>query len=65
MSLSILLSDTVLAPTAFRPVGVTLVRVVRRRSAQHARIARVIFPIWLYASITGVVIDLILDVFVR
>jgi protein SCO1/2 len=58
--LSILLSHTVLAATVVPLVGVTLVRAVRRRFAQHARIARVTFPIWLYVSVTGVVIYLLL-----
>lgn len=57
---SILLSHTVLAAAVVPLVGVTLVRAVRRRFAQHARIARVTFPIWLYVSITGVVIYLML-----
>ncbi len=39
---------------------VTLVRASRRDFPKHARIAQVTFPIWLYVSITGVVIYLLL-----
>jgi putative membrane protein len=28
----------------------------RKRFATHAKVARILFPIWLYVSITGVVI---------
>jgi uncharacterized membrane protein YozB (DUF420 family) len=54
--LSILLSHTVLAAAVVPLVGLTLVRAARRRFAAHARIARVTFPVWLYVSVTGVVI---------
>jgi protein SCO1 len=33
---------------------------VRRRFDSHVRIARVTFPIWLYVSVSGVVIYLVL-----
>jgi protein SCO1/2 len=55
--LSILLSHTVLATLGVVPlVAVTLVRAIRKEFHRHASIARVTFPIWLYVSITGVVI---------
>jgi protein SCO1 len=41
-------------------VVLTLVRALSRDFARHARIAQVTFPIWLYVSITGVVIYLML-----
>ena len=37
-------------------VGLTLYRAIRSEFGRHASIARVTFPIWLYVSITGVVI---------
>jgi protein SCO1/2 len=59
--LTILLSHTVLATFGVVPlVIVTLVRAVRRDFSRHARIAQVTFPIWLYVSITGVIIYLLL-----
>jgi protein SCO1/2 len=54
---TILLSHTVLATLGVVPlVSLTLVRAIRKEFHRHASIARVTFPIWLYVSITGVVI---------
>ena len=54
---TVLLSHTVLATLGVVPlVSVTLVRAIRKQFDRHASIARVTFPIWLYVSITGVVI---------
>ena len=54
--LSILVSHIILAflilPLALR----TLYLAVRRRFTKHRRIARWTFPIWLYVSITGVIV---------
>ncbi|MFO0953662.1 MAG: DUF420 domain-containing protein [Isosphaeraceae bacterium] len=59
--LTILLSHTLLATFGVVPlVALTLNHAVRRRFDRHARIARVTFPIWLYVSVTGVVIYLML-----
>ncbi len=41
-------------------VLVTLTRALRQRFDQHKRIARWTLPIWLYVSVTGVVIYLLL-----
>ena len=58
---TILLSHTLLATFGVVPlVALTLTRALRRRFDRHARIARVTFPIWLYVSVTGVVIYLML-----
>ena len=55
--LSILLSHTVLATFGVVPlVSLTLIRAIRKDFKRHASIARLTFPIWLYVSITGVVI---------
>lgn len=57
---SILLSHTVLA-IAVPPLAiVTLVKALRSRFDRHKRIARWTLPIWLYVSVTGVVIYLML-----
>ena len=54
---TILLSHTVLATLGVVPlVALTLTRAIRQQFGRHASIARVTFPIWLYVSITGVVI---------
>jgi uncharacterized membrane protein YozB (DUF420 family) len=36
--------------------GITVWRAWRRRFARHVRIARWTLPIWLYVSVTGVVV---------
>jgi uncharacterized membrane protein YozB (DUF420 family) len=58
--LSILLTHTVLA-AAVPPLAVTtLSRGLKARYDQHRRIARWTLPIWLYVSVTGVVVYLML-----
>ena len=53
---AILISHTVLA-TAVVPLAlITLVRALRERFDAHRRIARWTFPIWLYVSVTGVIV---------
>ena len=54
--LSILATHTVLAAAVPILALVTLVRALRERFDRHARIARWTLPIWLYVSVTGVVI---------
>jgi putative membrane protein len=54
--LTILATHTVLAATVPVLAGITVVRAWRRRYARHVRIARWTLPIWLYVSVTGVVV---------
>lgn len=54
--LSILLSHTVLAVAMLPMILITLVRALRRRFDPHRKIASATFPVWLYVSLTGVVI---------
>lgn len=54
--LSILLTHTVLAALVPFLAVVTLVRGLRNRIDKHRRIARITLPIWLYVSVTGVVV---------
>ena len=58
--LAILVSHTVLATAIVPLVLVTLTRALRGQFDRHRRIARWTFPLWLYVSITGVVIYLLL-----
>jgi putative membrane protein len=53
---SILLTHTILAATVVPLVLITLTRALKQRFAAHRRIARWTFPIWLYVSVTGVVV---------
>jgi len=57
---SILISHTILAATIVPLVIVTLSRALRERFDRHRAIARWTYPIWLYVSVTGVVIYLML-----
>ena len=54
--LSILATHTVLAALVPFLAIVTLSRGLRRRYARHVALARWTLPIWLYVSVTGVVI---------
>lgn len=53
---SILISHTILAAVIVPMVIVTLSRALGRHFEQHRAIARWTFPLWLYVSVTGVVI---------
>lgn len=53
---TILISHTALAATVPVLAGITVVRAFRRRFRHHKRIARWTLPIWLYVSVTGVVV---------
>ena len=53
---AILLTHTILAATVVPLVIITLVRALKQRFPAHRRIARWTFPIWLYVSVTGVVV---------
>ena len=57
---TILISHTVLAAAVPFLAAITLVRALRSRFPGHAAIARWTLPIWLYVSVTGVVIYLML-----
>lgn len=57
---AILLSHTVLAAAVPFLAGRTLYLALRDRLTEHRRLARITLPIWLYVSITGVVIYLML-----
>ncbi len=53
---TILISHTILAATIVPLVIITLRRALRERFDRHRAIARWTFPLWLYVSVTGVVI---------
>jgi uncharacterized membrane protein YozB (DUF420 family) len=58
--LTILTSHTILAMLVAPFVVVTLIRGLKGRFDAHKRIARLVFPVWLYVSVTGVVVYLML-----
>ena len=58
--LTILLTHTVLAVVIVPLVLMTLGRAVKQRFDLHKKIARWTWPLWMYVSVTGVVIYLLL-----
>jgi putative membrane protein len=57
---AILITHIVLAAAIVPMVLMTLARAIRQRFDRHAAIARWTLPIWLYVSVTGVVIYVML-----
>jgi uncharacterized membrane protein YozB (DUF420 family) len=53
---AVLLTHTILAVTVVPLALVTISRAWRERFDQHRRIARWTLPIWLYVSVTGVIV---------
>jgi putative membrane protein len=54
--LTLLASHTILAVSLLGLVPRTLYLALRTRFADHKRIARITFAIWLYVSVTGVIV---------
>src|ERR1700686_5541036 len=57
---SILISHTTLAVIIVPMVLITLTRALREQFDRHRAIARWTFPLWLYVSVTGVIVYLML-----
>jgi putative membrane protein len=57
---TILTTHTILAIVIVPLVSVTFYRAVRGDFIRHRRIARITLPLWLYVSITGVIVYLML-----
>lgn len=57
---TVLISHTLLAATVPVLAGITVTRAFRRRFDRHRALARWTLPIWLYVSVTGVVVYLML-----
>lgn len=53
---TILISHTILAVVIVPMAIVTLVRGLSSRFDKHRKLARVTLPLWLYVSVTGVVV---------
>jgi uncharacterized membrane protein YozB (DUF420 family) len=58
--LTILTTHTILAATVPFLAIITLRRALKGQFARHQRLARWTLPIWLYVSVTGVVVYLML-----
>jgi uncharacterized membrane protein YozB (DUF420 family) len=57
---TILTSHTILAVVIVPLVAVTLWRALKGDFARHRKIARITLPLWLYVSVTGVLVYLML-----
>ncbi len=57
---AILITHTILAAAVVPLALMTLSRALKGRFAAHRRIARWTFPVWLYVSVTGVVVYVML-----
>ena len=57
---AILIPHIVLAPTMLPFIGVVVWRALRGNFTQHRRLARWVWPVWIFVSLTGVVIYLML-----
>jgi putative membrane protein len=58
--LALLLTHTVLAVVIVPLIATTMSRAIRARYDLHKKIARWTWPLWMYVSVTGVIIYLIL-----
>ena len=58
--LTILMTHTILAIVIVPLVALTFYRAFRNDFTRHRRIARITLPLWLYVSITGVIVYLML-----
>jgi uncharacterized membrane protein YozB (DUF420 family) len=57
---TILTTHTILAVVIVPLILITFYRALRQDFARHRRIARITLPLWLYVSITGVIVYLML-----
>jgi uncharacterized membrane protein YozB (DUF420 family) len=57
---TILISHTILAAVVVPMVIITLSRALRERFDRHRAIARWTFPVWMYVSVTGVIVYVML-----
>ena len=53
---TILITHTILAVVNVPLVILTLARALKGQFDRHVRIARITFPVWLYVSVTGVIV---------
>jgi putative membrane protein len=58
--LTILLTHTILATAIVPMIFITFARALREKFDRHRKIARWTLPLWLYVSVTGVIVYLML-----
>ena len=57
---AILIPHVILAAAVLPPILITFTRGLRRDDARHRRLARKTLPVWLFVSVTGVIVYLML-----
>ena len=57
---AILIPHVILAAISLPPILITFIRGLRRDDQRHRRIARWTLPVWLFVSVTGVVVYVML-----
>ena len=57
---AILIPHVILAAVSLPPILITFIRGLRRDDQRHLRIARWTLPVWLYVSVTGVIVYVML-----
>jgi putative membrane protein len=57
---TILIPHVILAAVSLPPILITFARGLRRDDARHRKIARWTFPVWLFVSVSGVAVYLML-----
>jgi uncharacterized membrane protein YozB (DUF420 family) len=58
--LAILIPHVILAAAVLPPILITFTRGLRRDDARHRRLARKTLPVWVFVSVTGVIVYLML-----
>jgi uncharacterized membrane protein YozB (DUF420 family) len=58
--LTILISHTILAMVIVPMILITITRALREKFDKHKQIARWTWPLWMYVSVTGVIVYLLL-----
>jgi uncharacterized membrane protein YozB (DUF420 family) len=57
---AILIPHVILAAAVLPPILITFTRGLRRDDARHRRLARKTLPVWLFVSVTGVIVYVML-----
>jgi len=56
----LLITHIILAIVIFPLILITLSRALQQKFPQHKKIAKIVFPLWLYVSVTGVIVYLMI-----
>ncbi|OAN45719.1 hypothetical protein A6A04_06810 [Paramagnetospirillum marisnigri] len=59
---ALLISHVLLAAVVTPMIGMTMIKAARQNFTEHKRLARWTWPVWVYVSVTGIVVYLMLYV---